>query len=516
MAQSAETYPRRIAIFDTTLRDGEQAPGFSMSVEAKLSMAKALERLNVDVIEAGFAAASPGDAEAIARVAEEVRAPTICSLSRTIESDIEAAEKALTAARRRRLHIFLGTSPTHREAKLKLSTDGVLREIERSVSSAQGRFDEVEFSAEDAIRTERAFLKEALECAAEAGADILNVPDTVGYASPEEIYELFRDLIASVRRPEGVIFSAHCHDDLGMAAANSLAAIRAGANQIEGTINGIGERAGNCALEEVIMALKTRQDYFRADTAIATKELFAASKLLGELTGQTPPRNKAIVGRNAFAHEAGIHQHGVLEDRRTYEIMTPSDVGVPSNELVLGKHSGKHALKARAAALGIELGADRLESVFTAFKELADKQREVTDSDLCALISGQTPGEAGWRLNRVEIRASAEARMNPFARLTLQHSRRGRVCEIGVGAAPFEAIFNALCSATGVSAMLDNIDVASASGSCRAEVRVAADGRVFVGAGEDPDVIIAASEALVAAFNHIEFARGASALAGAA
>lgn len=518
MFHTVNAPPRRIRIFDTTLRDGEQAPGFSMATEAKLKMARALAKLKVDVLEAGFAAASPGDAEAVRRICEEISGPTMCSLARTREEDIRAAEDALAPAKRRRLHIFLGTSPTHRQAKLKMTTDQVLQEIERSVSSSQGRFDEVEFSPEDAIRTERPFLKEALQCAAEAGADVLNVPDTVGYTTPEEIYELFADLIATVKRRDGVVFSAHCHDDLGMAVANSLAAVRAGADQVECAINGIGERAGNCALEEVVMALKTRQDYFNADTGIETRELFNASCLLSELTGQRTPRNKAIVGRNAFAHEAGIHQHGVLEDRRTYEIMTPADVGVPSNELVLGKHSGKHALKARAEALGFGLGPNLIEPVFAAFKRLADQKREITDSDLCALITGEHDGGEDWEFVRVEMRLSSEARMRPFARLALNHVRRGRISDIGTGEGPFQAVFNALCSATGVSAELENLSITQSAGQSHAEARVLVDGRTFAGSGSDADVVVAASEALLAAFNNIERARKGArpALAGAA
>ena len=518
MSHTDNAAPRRVKIFDTTLRDGEQAPGFSMSVDAKLQMARALAKINVDVLEAGFAAASPGDAEAIRRVSEEIEGTTVCSLARTREDDIRAAEGALEPARRKRLHIFLGTSPTHREAKLKMTTDEVLREIERSVSSAKGRFDEIEFSPEDAIRTERPFLKEAVQCAVDAGADVLNIPDTVGYTTPEEIFELFQDLTRSIERSEHVTFSSHCHDDLGMAAANSLAAVRGGADQVECTINGVGERAGNCALEEIVMALKTRADYFNADTNIDTTGLFEASCLLSELTGQPTPRNKAIVGRNAFAHEAGIHQHGVLEDRRTYEIMTPTDIGLPSNELVLGKHSGKHALKARADALGFTLGANHLEDVFASFKRLADEKREVTDSDLCALITGQHQSGNDWEFVRVETRSSSETRMRPFARLTLNHVRRGRVSDIGTGEGPFQAVFNAMCSAAGVEGKLDNLSVTRTAGRAHAEARVRVNGRVFAGAGADPDIIVAASEALLAAFNHIERSKrkDSASIAGAA
>ena len=501
---SYESERRRIAVFDTTLRDGEQAPGFSMSIDAKLAMARQLAKLKVDVIEAGFAAASPGDAEAVRRIAEEIEGPTICSLSRARADDIDAAARALAPARRSRLHIFLGTSPIHRQAKLGMTTGEVLREIERSVTDASRVFDEIEFSAEDAIRTERSFLIEALECAAAAGARVLNVPDTVGYTTPEEIYALFRDLMDSVRRPAHAVFSVHCHDDLGMAVANSLAAIRAGAAQVECTINGIGERAGNSALEEVVMALKTRLDRFDADTGVVASELCGASRLLGDLTGQRAPRNKAIVGRNAFAHEAGIHQHGVLSDPRTYEIMRPADVGAPESALILGKHSGKHALRARVAALGVELGDDRVEALFEAFKGLADEQGEVTDEDLLSLIAGDGESAEAWSLVRLEIRASEEARARPFVRLTLDHVTRGRLSEIGAGEAPFEAAFSALCAATGRAATLDSVEVARAPAGLAAEVAVGFAGRRYMARATQRDPIVAATRALVAAFNQIE------------
>ena len=382
------TPPATVRIFDTTLRDGEQSPGFSMTMKGKLRMARALSALKVDVIEAGFAAASPGDAEAVRAIAEEADGPTVCSLARVTERDIDAAAEALMPAARKRAHVFIGTSPTHREHKLKMRKGEILDAIDHGVRYARERFEDVEFSAEDAMRTEKTFLAECLKTAAEAGARTLNVPDTVGYITPEEVFGIFSYLIEAVEPEEGVIFSAHCHDDLGMAVANSLAAVRAGVRQVECTINGIGERAGNCAMEEVVMALKTRADSYGADTALDTTKLFDASRTLEDITGERVQRNKAVVGRNAFAHEAGIHQHGMLANRETYEIMRPEDIGAPVMSLVLGKHSGKHALFARLDQLGHEVSPGRRDDVFAAFKALADEHHEVTDEQLRTLVAG--------------------------------------------------------------------------------------------------------------------------------
>lgn len=377
-----------VRIFDTTLRDGEQSPGFSMTMKGKLRMAKALAALNVDVIEAGFAAASPGDAEAVRAIAEETEGPTICSLARVTGGDIEAAARALEPATKKRAHVFIGTSPLHRQFKLKMRKGEILDAIDQGVRLARSSFEDVEFSAEDAMRTERTFLAECLKVAADAGASTLNVPDTVGYITPEEIFETFSYLVEHVDPGPGVIFSVHCHDDLGMAVANSLAAVRAGVRQIECTINGIGERAGNCAMEEAVMALRTRRDSFGIDTKVETAKLYFASRTLEEVTGEKVQRNKAIVGRNAFAHEAGIHQHGMLQNRETYEIMRPEDVGQPSTTLVLGKHSGKHAMLARLEELGHEVDPENVPALFTAFKKLADDRQEVTDEDLRSLVAG--------------------------------------------------------------------------------------------------------------------------------
>ncbi|MBL4792384.1 MAG: 2-isopropylmalate synthase [Citromicrobium sp.] len=520
MSQQPESDMRKIAIFDTSLRDGEQAPGFSMNTAQKLKLAHALTKLKVDVMEVGFAAASPGDAEAIHTIASEIGylhdAPMLCSLSRATEGDIDAAERALGPARRSRLHLFFGTSDLHLAAKHKMEKPEALKTIERALKMARGRFTEIEFSAEDALRTEPAFLKEVLECAAAAGADVLNVPDTVGYTSPEEIYALFADLTANVARPDHVIFSTHNHDDLGMAVANSLAAVRGGAGQVECTINGIGERAGNCALEEVVMALNTRPDHYAATTGVETREIFSVSRLLGETTGNAPPRNKAIVGRNAFAHEAGIHQHGVLADRRTYEIMKPEDIGLPSNALVLGKHSGKHALRARLEALGHELGANRFEQLYADFKRLADTKREVTDNDLCDLVAEDGRGHA-WELVRVEMRTGTKAQEHPTAKVTLDHRARGRITTIGHGTGPFEALTDAFCVAAEVKeGMLESVDAHQLSREMEIGVGLTVDGVAIAGRSQHTDVVIAAAEALLAAFNNHARMADSSRLADAA
>jgi 2-isopropylmalate synthase len=394
--ETAERDPNRVIVFDTTLRDGEQAPGFSMGVSQKLEMARALAALGVDVIEAGFAAASPGDEEAVRVVSSEVEGPIFCSLSRATEGDIRAAHRALSHNRRRRLHIFLGTSPIHRKAKFNMSADEVLAQAVASVQFARTMFDDVEFSAEDAIRTEPEYLADVLEAVAEAGAQTLNVPDTVGYSTPAEIYDLFSYLNRRViHKYPNTILSAHCHDDLGMAVANTLSAVKAGARQVEVAINGIGERAGNCALEEVVMALRTRADQFGLTTGVDATKLVGVSRLLSKVTETPVPRNKAIVGINAFAHEAGIHQHGVLADARTYEIMLPQDVGFDGTSFVLGKHSGRHAVAKRASVLGHELVGNALSAVFAGFKRRADEIGEINDAELVAIIRAETAEHRG-------------------------------------------------------------------------------------------------------------------------
>ncbi len=380
--------PNRVIVFDTTLRDGEQAPGFSMDAATKVEMACALRDLGVDVIEAGFAAASPGDADAVRRVAGEVEGPIFCSLSRASEDDIRTAYGALQSAPKRRIHIFLSTSPIHRAAKLNMSADEVLETAVRAVSFARTLFDDVEFSAEDAIRTERDFLGDVMEAVADAGAATLNIPDTVGYSTPAEIGAIFAEIRARVtRRHPAAVISAHCHNDLGMAVANTLSAVAHGARQVEVSVNGIGERAGNCALEELVMALKTRSDLYGVTTGVNTRKLVKTSRLLSALTRSPVVRNKAVVGLNAFSHEAGIHQHGMIADARTYEIMRPEDVGFDGTRLVLGKHSGRHAIAQRAEALGYRLTGNELGHVFVSFKRRADEIGEIDDTELVSIIT---------------------------------------------------------------------------------------------------------------------------------
>ncbi|PZO02163.1 MAG: 2-isopropylmalate synthase [Alphaproteobacteria bacterium] len=382
--------PNRVVIFDTTMRDGEQAPGFSMSPADKVRMGRALKDLGVDVMEAGFAAASPGDEDCIRAVvgemAEDDSGPVFCSLSRSSEADIDASYRALRGTQRRRCHVFIGTSPIHRTAKLRMTPDEVLAQAVRAVQYARTHFHDVEFSAEDAIRTEPEFLAEVLEAVSEVGASTLNVPDTVGYATPDEIGALYRFLIARIRpRFPNVIFSTHCHNDLGLAVANSLSAVDAGVRQVESTINGIGERAGNASLEEVVMALKVRAERYGVTTGIDTRRLVATSRILSEVTHSPIVRNKAIVGINAFAHEAGIHQHGMYADARTYEIMRPQDVGFEGSFFVLGKHSGRTAVAKRAEVLGWPLADAHLADAFAAFKTRADMIGEINDAELIAI-----------------------------------------------------------------------------------------------------------------------------------
>lgn len=387
-SEPGEVAAGRVRVFDTTLRDGEQAPGFSLDRKAKLRMAHMLEALGVDVLEAGFPQASPDDFAAVAEIAGTLRETTVCGLARCVPDDIDRAGDALDKARHSRIHLFLSTSPLHREHKLGMGKTKVLDTAVAAVERACQRADEVEFSAEDATRTEWDFLVAVFSAVAQAGATTLNVPDTVGYTTPAEMGGLFRYLRSHVPGSDKLVFSGHCHDDLGMAVANSLAAVGAGARQLECTINGIGERAGNAALEEIVMALKVRAEYFGLVTGIDTRKLYPASRLLAELTGHAVPRNKAVVGANAFAHESGIHQHGMLKHRGTYEIMRPEDVGFAATQLVLGKHSGRAALRARLAALGHTPDERAMDDIFSRFKALADRKREILDADLDVLAGG--------------------------------------------------------------------------------------------------------------------------------
>ena len=377
---------KRIRIFDTTLRDGEQSPGCSMNLTEKIEMARQLEKLGVDVIEAGFAIASPMDHKSVQTIAAAVSNCTVASLARCTKGDIDAAWDAVKEAKHPRIHVFLATSDIHMEYKLKMTREQVLERISSMVAYAKSFCDDIEFSAEDASRSDPAFLAQCYTNAVAAGATTLNVPDTVGYSTPQEMAELITYLKEHVEGIENTDISVHCHDDLGMAAANTLACIKAGATQVECTVNGIGERAGNASLEEIVMALHTRRDFYEAETGINTRQIYNSSKLLSNITGVPIPPSKAIVGANAFAHESGIHQHGVISNAQTYEIMKSTDVGIPQNTMVLGKHSGKHALREKLASMGYELDDQEMESVFTRFKDLADKKKNITGSDIEALV----------------------------------------------------------------------------------------------------------------------------------
>ena len=502
-----------VKIFDTTLRDGEQAPGFSMTSGQKLRMAKALEALNVDVIEAGFAAASDGDFDAIQTIAREIKDSTICSLARCNESDIRASGEAIKPAvnkgRGGRIHTFIATSPLHREFKLKMSKDEIVRRAVEGVELCRQYTDDVEFSAEDAIRTERDYLKRVVEAAIKAGASTINIPDTVGYTTPEEIQDLFRFLTTEIEGADGVIFSAHCHDDLGLAVANSLAAVRGGARQVECALNGIGERAGNCATEEVVMALRTRSDFFDVDTRIKTEGLYGASKLLATLTGNPVPRNKAIVGKNAFAHESGIHQHGVLANRETYEIMKPEHVGVSQDNLVLGKHSGRAALKSRAQKLGFEMSDNQLQSVFVAFKTLADAKKEVFDADLEALILGEAVGTQGpWEIDSLYVSAGSDDNREPQATVKLTHEDGKTKEAISKAAGPVNAVFHAISDITGHPLHLESFTVQSVTegkdAMAEASVRVSTEFESYQGHGASTDTVLAGAKAYLDVINRIE------------
>lgn len=376
-----------VKIFDTTLRDGEQSPGFSMNIKEKIKMAKQLEKLGVDIIEAGFAISSKGDFESVKAIAESVEKPIVASLARASENDVKRAYEAVKYANKKRLHVFLATSNIHLKYKLKITKKEALNRVKDMVGYAKSLTDDVEFSLEDATRSDLDFIVKVVDEAIKAGAKTINLPDTVGYSTPDEIFNFIKNIKQKSKLINGVVISTHCHDDLGLATANSLQAIKAGARQVETTINGIGERAGNASLEEIVMSLKTRKDEFGVDTNVNIKEIYNSSVLLSNITGIKPSPNKAIIGENAFLHESGIHQHGVLANKKTYEIMTPESIGIKKSNLVLGKHSGKHALKNRLSDLGIELNEEELEESFQAFKSLADKKKKIFDQDLIALAS---------------------------------------------------------------------------------------------------------------------------------
>ena len=496
---------RKVLIFDTTLRDGEQSPGCSMNLQEKLEVARMLAALGVDVIEAGFPIASQGDFEAVRAVGEQVRGPVICGLARSLDKDIDRAGAALAGAEKRRIHVFCATSEIHRTHKLKRAKAEILKMSVDAVKHARTYTDDVEFSPEDASRTEPEFLVEVVAAVIEAGATTVNIPDTVGYAIPEQYGALIAHLRGHVPNIGRAVISVHCHDDLGLAVANSLAAVANGAGQVECTINGIGERAGNAALEELVMAMRTRADFFGATCGINTTKIFPACRLVSTITGMAIPRNKAVVGENAFAHEAGIHQAGVLSHRGTYEIMSPADIGVPAGKLVLGKHSGRHAFKERVETLGYTLGDEHLNAVFEAFKALADKKKDIYDADIEALIDQQlgAPTEV-WSLKALQTMAGSNA--VPTATITLVKDDQPRT-DAATGDGPVDAIYEAIQRITGVRLTLTDYALRALTGGKDAQgevtIEVAHDGRKFRCRGVSTDIVEASAKAYLAAVNRV-------------
>ena len=498
----------RVRIFDTTLRDGEQSPGCSMNLGEKLALARQLERLGVDVIEAGFPIASEGDFEAVKAVAQAVRGVSICGLARTGREDIERAARALEGAAAPRIHTFIATSDIHLEHKLRMNRGDVLAEVDRAVRQARGYVDDVEFSAEDATRSDWDYLVEVFRTALEAGARTLNVPDTVGYTQPDEYAALIRHLRARIPGADGVIFSVHCHNDLGLAVANSLAAVLAGARQIECTVNGIGERAGNTSLEEVVMAIRTRPDvYAGLDSEIVSTEIYPSSRLLASTIGRPVQPNKAIVGDNAFAHEAGIHQDGVLKAAITYEIMTPQSIGRASNELVLGKHSGRHAFRERLAELGFELEGEAFQEAFRRFKDLADAKKTIFNEDLEAIASDAVV-RTDERFSLKEVTVLSGTFAKPTATVELLIDKEpAKATALGIG--PVDAVFKAIAELTDTKSELERFHVNAITGGMDAlgevSVTVCEDGRRVIGNGADPDIIVASARAYVHALNKLEW-----------
>ncbi len=496
----------KITIFDTTLRDGEQCPGASMNLREKLEVARQLARLNVDVIEAGFPVISEGDFEAVQRIATEIRGPVIAGLARCVPRDIEAAAAALKpAGERARIHIFLATSKIHREHKLKKAHEEILRLASESVKLARSHAKDVEFSPEDASRTEPEFLAQVVETAIAAGATTINIPDTVGFAMPAQFGALIKYLMDNVRNIDDAVISVHCHNDLGLAVANSLAAIQNGARQVEGTINGIGERAGNVALEEVIMAVKTRPDVFGTlHTGVNTREIVKTSRIVSRMSGLHVQRSKAIVGENAFAHSSGIHQDGILKKRETYEIMDPVEVGWGGTELPLTKHSGRHAMAARLEHLGHRLNDSEMDAVFTRFKEIGDKKKFVYDDDLSAIVDdSMMPQEGGWQLQSLEV--SVATGRKPRARVVLERDGSSQEAEAG-GNGAVDAAMRAIDAVAGRSGNLVeyNVQAVTQGHDALGEVTLKVDfgdERLITGKGASTDVIEASARAYLNAIN---------------
>lgn len=499
--------PDKLIIFDTTLRDGEQSPGASMTKEEKVRIAKVLERMKVDIIEAGFPIASPGDFEAVKAVADHITESTVCGLARALDKDIDRAGEALKGANSSRIHTFIATSPIHMEKKLRMSPDQVVEQAVAAVKRASKYTNNIEFSPEDAGRSELDFLCRVIEAVIDAGATTINIPDTVGYNIPHQFGQLLHDLLEKIPNSDKAIFSVHCHNDLGLAVANSLSAVLNGARQVECTINGLGERAGNASLEEIVMAVKTRQDVFSCNTTLDTTLIVPASKLVAGITGFPVQPNKAIVGANAFAHESGIHQDGVLKNRETYEIMLAEDVGWSAQHIVLGKHSGRSALKSRLKDLGIEFDSEEsLNQAFARFKDLADKKHEIFDDDLQALVSETSASEKDDYIKLVAIKVCSETGEIPTASITLgvneeEHSDNAK------GSGPVDAAFKAIEKIINSEAklILYSVNNITSGTDSQGEVttRLERTGRIVNGQGADTDIVIASAKSYINALNKL-------------
>ncbi|MFC1951462.1 2-isopropylmalate synthase [Chloroflexota bacterium] len=496
----------RVIIFDTTLRDGEQAAGAKMNLQEKLEIAKQLEKLGVDIIEAGFPITSPGDFEAVSTIAREVRAPVICALARALPQDIDRAWEAIKEAQHPRIHVFLSASDIHRVYQLKKSREEILQASRDMVAHAKKYVDDVEFSPMDASRTDPEYIYQILEAVIDAGATTLNIPDTVGYAIPAEFGRLIEGIFKNVPNINRAIVSVHCHNDLGLAVANSLEAIKQGARQAECTINGIGERAGNASLEEIVMAIKTRSDFFDLGTNIDTKQIYKTSRLVSEITGFVVQPNKAIVGANAFRHESGIHQDGVIKMPVTYEIVDPATVGISVNRLVLGKLSGRHALKERLAELGYNLTDENLSRVFSAFKELADKKKTVTDRDIESLVAEEqrTVSET-YHLDRLQV--TCGDRGIPTASVQLITPDGQILADAALGTGPVDAVYKAINRIVGVPNKLTEFSVKSVTEDIDAIgevfIRIESESITYTGRGADTDIIVASAKAYMNALNRL-------------
>lgn len=497
----------KIIIFDTTLRDGEQAPGASLTPPQKMEIAFQLERLGVDIIEAGFPIASPGDFKAVAQISKAIKKSVICGLARCLKLDIETAARAIKAARHARVHLFLATSKIHLQYKFKKAQEEILAIAKDAVRLARRLCDDLEFSPEDATRSEKNFLFRVIEAAINEGAKTINIPDTVGYSYPQEIYSLITDIKNNVPNIHKAVLAIHCHDDLGQATANSISAVLAGARQVHCTINGIGERAGNAALEEIVMAIKTRKDVFSDFyTDINTKEIFRTSRLVSSLTNFVVPPNKAIVGRNAFAHESGIHQDAVLKNRITYEIMDPKDVGIASSQLILGKHSGRHAFRERLKGLGFHLNAEQLNKAFERFKEVADKKKDIFDDDLRIIVEDEIRlTKPLWQLHSFKV--TSGTKIKPEAEVVLIKKTKD-ICGVSSGDGPVDACFKAIDKITGYQAKLEDFRLEAVTSGRDAlgqvSLKLKIHNSILSGRGASTDIIEAAIRAYLDAVNKLE------------